>query len=150
MDMSAGTNLAAGGTLRRANPEATELNTWTVRAAWALGGVAVFSSMHLADELWSRWDIGATQVADSAIAGAVIAIPTALTLLALAAMLRARRWGLWLAIGIGVYSLWPPLTHVLDPHEMTAFRWGVEGLAAVSSVVLIAAAAMALRRRLAS
>lgn len=115
------------------------MDIWSKTAAWALGGTAVFSSMHVADELWSRWDIGESMVTSGAFAGVVVAVPTIVTLLALAGIVLGRRWGLALGAVLGVYALWPPLTHVLDTHEMTAYRWGVEAMAVAFAIVLIVA-----------
>jgi hypothetical protein len=116
--------------------------------AWGLGGTAAFTLMHVADELWSRWDIGETQVSSSFEAGLVAAGPVVVALIAMAGVALKHGWGFWLSLGVGAFALWPPLTHLIDTNEMTAYRWSVEILAIASAVTVIAAAAselMALR-----
>lgn len=103
--------------------------------------MAVFSSMHVADELWSRWDIGETLVTNAVLAGAVAAVPIPLTLLALAGIVLARRWGFVLGIVTGVLAIWSPLSHFINTDGLNAYRGAVAVLALLSAIALIASCA---------
>lgn len=97
--------------------------------------------MHVADELWSRWDVGETMVSNVVLAGAVAAGPLALSMLALAGIVLGRRWGFVLGIASGLLALWPPLSHVINTEGMNAFRGAIAVLALLSAIALVSAAA---------
>lgn len=116
------------------------MDTWGKTSAWALAAAAVLTAMHLADELWTRWDIAASQISSGFEAALMVAGMLVIAFAAFAGILLERRWGSVLGVVFGLYAMWPPLTHFVSTSGMTTSRWAVEVLAALSGIVLVVAA----------
>lgn len=117
---------------------------WNETSVWALAAAMVFSLMHVADELWSRWDFGENMVSSSEQASLQTVPVLILGLWAFAWLLLRRPWGYAVALALALAVLWTGGSHFINTDGMTAFRWGVVSLEVLSALVLGAASILGL------
>lgn len=114
---------------------------WNRNAVWATALTLVFSLMHVADELWSRWDFGDRSVTSGTEAALLTPGVFIIGLWAFAWILLQKPWGYALGLALGVAVLVTGGWHFVDTSGMTTFRWAVVTLEVLSAVALVVASA---------
>lgn len=110
---------------------------WRRLAPWAVAGTLVFGYMHVLDEMWANWDIGAS-IASSTQASLQGIIPLVLGLWALGWILQENDWGYLVGAVLGLFMTYAGASHFVgDSLGMTGFQTTVV-------VLLLASALLAL------
>lgn len=116
---------------------------WEAYTPYALVGAMVFGFMHVADELAGNWDAGAPgqSLGDPTTASIALGGMTLVGMVGLWWIVTDRGWGYLFAGVLGLQLFITGGAHVLDPAQMTEFRWGIVILEVVfAGLVLVLAA----------
>lgn len=116
------------------------MDTWTRITTSLVVATTALTTAHIGDELWARWDYGATPGLNALTAVLPLVGLVTLALITLIGVVAESRWGYWSALALGIVSLWSPLSHVLAPDLMTTYRWAVVLTNIVLLLGLVAAA----------
>lgn len=119
---------------------------WTRYTPHALVAAVVFEFMHIADELAGSW-APFRPMNEPMVATFSMGVFTLVGMLALWRTLTGRAWGYGLAALFGLFFLLAEIWHLLDPANMTVFRWVVVVLAQVSGAAVLILGTIGLRER---
>lgn len=109
---------------------------WVRYTPYAFVAAVVFEFMHIADELAGDW-APFRPMNIPIVATISMGIFTLVAMWALWWVVKNRPWGYGLAALFGLFFLLAEIWHLVDPANMTVFRWSIVFLAQASAAIVV-------------